>query len=92
MAMARMKVEAFFTPGTLAEKAQDAAALRARGDAMLFDGAVDWAVFLPQFDKRLRGHNESLDSAMADIASLLNMLLSDHEAHSEVACSLEVAA
>lgn len=91
MAESLHRVQAFFTAGTLGQKAQDAADLRARGDGNFFDGGVQWSLTVPEADKRLSGESESMDAALADIRSALLMLAGEHGEAAAVECGVRGA-
>lgn len=85
------RIEAAFAPGPLAAKRDELAALRDRGDTMLFDGAVDWALILTNSDRHMSGYATSLDEAFEDIIACLDHMAADEGADSEVVCAVSQA-
>lgn len=73
------------------EKRDELIRLRVEGHTMLFDGGVTWSVTLSDYDKRLDGYSESLDSAFATMASCLTFLAESHEGSTTVICAIEIA-
>ena len=86
------RVEAIFAPGHLGEKRDEMRQLRESGDTRFFEGGVRWSVLLDDFDKRMRGESESLDTAFGDMANCLDVLARDHGEETTVICSVEPAA
>ena len=82
------RVEAAFAPAPLAAKRAELANLRERGDTMLFEGAVDWSVFLGNTERRMSGYALSLDEAFADIIACLDHMIDSEGADSEVLCTV----
>lgn len=87
-----VKIESVFVPGQLRDKREEIIHLRENGDTMLFSGEVKWSVTLPDDDKRLNGHSESLDDAFGDMSNCLNFLANDYAEDTQVICSIEHAA
>lgn len=81
------RVEAVFTPAALGAKRQQLADLCAAGDSLLFDGAVDWSLYLVRTDRRLKGHAPSLDDAFTDMIATLDYLIGTGEG-GDVACTI----
>lgn len=92
MADSLSRIEAVFAPGALADKLDAMQRLRQSGDTQFFTGGVRWAVLLEDFDKRIKGEAESLDSAFGDMANCLAHLAADHGEETPVLCSVEPAA
>lgn len=86
--MTLARVKAAFHPGGLADKRAELLDLIGRGDSTFFEGEVQWAIFLPEAEQRLRGHAESLDTAMADMAAALLMLADIHGDDARVMLSI----
>jgi len=85
------RIEAAFAPGPLAAKRAELLALRERGDTMLFDGAVDWALILTNSDRHMSGYATSLDEAFEDLIACLDHMATDEGADSEVVCAVSQA-
>lgn len=85
------RIEAAFAPGTLADKKAELEQLRANGDTMLFDGAVDWTLFLSDSERRMSGYALSLDEAFEDIIACLTLAEGSEDAKSEVICAVSNA-
>lgn len=84
------RVDAVFTPGTLAAKRAEMAGLRERGDSMLFEGAINWNIFLTDSDRRLSGASESLDHAFADMIACLDHLALDTDGATPVQLAVQL--
>ncbi len=85
------RIEAAFAPGPLAAKRAELESLRANGDTMLFDGAVDWTLFLTDSERRLSGYALSLDDAFGDLISCLDHLAGDENPDSEVVFAVSMS-
>ena len=92
MAESLSKIEAVFAPGILGDKRDEMRHLRETGDTQFFSGGVRWSVLLDDFDKRLKGESESLDTAFGDMANCLDLLAQDHGEDATVICAVEPAA
>jgi hypothetical protein len=84
------RVDAALAPGTLQEKRAALAALRDSGESTLFEGAVDWSIFVSESDRRLSGGSASLDDAFADILACLAHLSADTAAESEILLAVQL--
>jgi hypothetical protein len=84
-----LKMENIFTPGHLAERRDEMISMMKSGDAVYFEGAVRWNIFLTDDDKRLKGESESMKAALADMSGCLGFLANDHGDDAEVLCSIE---
>ncbi len=85
------RIEAAFAPAALSAKRAELIALRERGDTMLFDGAVDWALILTNTDRHMSGYALSLDEAFEDIISCLDHLEASEGGDCEVVCAVSQA-
>ena len=85
------RVQAVFIPGRLDDRRDEMRKLRETGDTMFFTGDVRWSVFLTDYDKRLKGESESLDSAFGDMSECLAFLANDHKEDTQVVCAVEAA-
>ncbi len=85
------RVQAAFTPGALGAKRDELARLREYGDTMLFEGAVDWTIFLTDTDRRMSGGSENLDAAVADLIACLDHLAQDTDLAAEILIGVQLA-
>jgi hypothetical protein len=85
------RIEAVFIPGRLSDKRDDMRRLQETGDTMLFAGGVQWSIDFIDYDQRLKGESESLNTAFGDMSACLAAMAKDHGEETQVICAVEAS-
>jgi len=84
-------VKSAFILRPLSEQIDKILEIQSSGAGIFFSGEVMWHVSLPEYDKLLKGHSESLNSAFSDMSRCLSSLLENHDKKTQVLCSVELS-
>lgn len=83
------EVEGILSAGTLRQKHREIGLFLESGNSMLFDGEIDWRLFIPQEEKILSGSAESIDHAFGQVHVLLEGMMEDMDPQTPVSLSVK---